>query len=78
MGMSCLKIINASHPHPPVCKPKKGKYIIATPIYIFFNQKCLRKFIIPNFAKIKVCNTSPEKSYVLLNVHDYDYVIKLC
>ena len=57
MGMPHLKIISTSQGHIHKYEDLKRK-IHSCNANIYFNQKCLRTNIIPNFAKIKIPNTS--------------------
>jgi len=60
--MTHLKVINASwgsiHTHENL---KRKLYKCNANIY--FNQQCLKKQLIPTYAKIKVPNTSPAHKY---------------
>ena len=37
--------------------------------HIYFNKQCLRSNLIPNYAKIKISNTSPASKYTQKKVH---------
>jgi hypothetical protein len=43
-------------------KTQKGKYTTAKPKIILI-KKCLRKHLIPNYAMIKIPNTSPASKF---------------
>jgi hypothetical protein len=36
---------------------------------IYFNQQCLKKNVIPNYAKIRVPNTSPAAQITMKKIH---------
>jgi len=60
-GMSQLKVINASRGC--IHKYENIKKLNNCNANIYFNRQCLQKQLIPNYARIKVLNTSPAFKY---------------
>jgi len=68
MGMAHLKIINASRgPIYEYENLKRKLYNCNANIY--FNRQCSRKQLIPNYAKIKIPNTSPAARFTQRQTH---------
>ena len=58
-----LQIVSTSQGHIHKYENLIYIYIYNCDANIYFNQKCLRENIIPNFAKIKIPNTYPDSKF---------------